>query len=128
MSPTERTLKELRRLGFACQVVEHWNPHARRRVDLFGFIDVIACTPDGILGIQATSGSNHSVRVRKIREECTENAQAWLEAGGRIEVWSWKLAQAKRKDGSKGLRKTATLRREIVANVLPTGGPNDADH
>ncbi len=128
MSPTERTLKELRRLGFACQVVEHWNAHARRRVDLFGFIDILALTPDGILGIQATSGSNHADRVRKIREECTDNAQAWLSAGGRIEVWSWKLTQAKRKDGSKGLRKTATLRREIVAYVSPTGRSNDADH
>jgi hypothetical protein len=43
MSPTGRTLAHLRKLGFPrVQVVEHWNPHARVRQDLFSCLDVLA--------------------------------------------------------------------------------------
>lgn len=72
-------------------VAEKWNPHARIRQDLFGFIDLIVL--DGLggpLAVQATSASNHASRVRKIQEERAEAAQAWLDAGGRIEVWSFR--------------------------------------
>ena len=89
-SPTARTLAELRKRGYIVAVVERWNPYARIRQDLFGFIDVLAIKsdPPEVLAVQATSGSNHAARVRKILEEC-ENAAPWLRAGGRIEVWAW---------------------------------------
>lgn len=41
MSPTRRTLKHLRALGYPLvQVVEPWNPHAPVRQDFDGYLDV----------------------------------------------------------------------------------------
>lgn len=88
MSPTQLTLRQLRQDGYLCQVVEHWNPFARRRVDLFGIIDVLACRPNELWGIQCTSAANHSARREKARE--TPELQSWLAAGGRFAIWSWK--------------------------------------
>jgi hypothetical protein len=71
-SPTQRTLKELRKRGCPLvQVVERWNPHARVRQDLFGIIDVIAIAADGdIIAVQACSGGGGDAaeRVRKISD------------------------------------------------------------
>lgn len=90
-SPTQRSLEHARRQGWTAGVVERWNPHARIRQDLFGFVDVIVLDGEpGALAVQATSASNHASRVRKIREQCAEAAQAWLGSGGRIQVWSWR--------------------------------------
>ncbi len=61
-----------------------------KRKDLFGCIDVIAVTPDCILGIQATTNSNQANRVSKILEECSEAAEAWINSGNRLAVWGWK--------------------------------------
>ncbi len=105
-SPTQRTLAECRKRGWTAGVVERWNPHARIRQDLFGCIDLIALTPDGILAIQACAGSSHATRMAKVRAE--PRTKLWRDAGGRFEVWSW----AKR--GQRGKRKTWTLRAEPV--------------
>lgn len=43
--------------------------------------------PGIIIGIQATSGSNHASRVNKAFAE--PRLQQWLAAGGRFQVWSW---------------------------------------
>jgi len=104
MSPTERTLAECKRRGWPCQVVERFCIYSKRRIDLFGIIDILAITPTGILGIQATSGTNHSARVAKADEE--PRLLAWLRAGGRFAVWSF----AKR--GAKGKRKLWHLRED----------------
>jgi len=95
MSPTQRTLEECKRLGWLAGVVERWQQQSRRRIDLFGFVDVVAIenpnyvNPPRFIAIQATSGSNVAARVRKINEECREAADAWRAAGGVIEVWGW---------------------------------------
>ena len=93
-SPTSRSLEYCRKLGLLAGVVEKWNPHAKIRQDLFGFIDLIVLDNDGVTGIQATSGSNASARVKKILAE--PRAKQWLEAGCRIEVWAWKKKKIKR--------------------------------
>jgi hypothetical protein len=87
MTPTARTLKQLRKEGYVCQVVEKWNPYARIRQDLFGFIDIVAIKDQEILGVQATSASNLSARVHKALA-CPHLA-AWLKANARFEVWGW---------------------------------------
>lgn len=104
-TPTQRTIADLKAMGFTFQVVERWNPFAKRRVDFLGCIDVIACKPGvGIVGIQATSGTNHSARREKAKAE--PKLRAWLESGARFELWSY----AKR--GARGKSKTWELRRE----------------
>jgi hypothetical protein len=67
-SPTARSLLHMRKQGYTCQVVEHWNAFSRRRVDLYGFIDVLCVKGEDIVGVQATSGDNVASRVTKITE------------------------------------------------------------
>ena len=104
MTPTARSLAELRRLGWTGEVVEKWIPQAKIRRDLFGIFDIVAITPDGLLGIQCTSGSNHASRVHKVQE--SDALPKWLGAGCHAEVWSWS------KRGERGKRKLWVLRRE----------------
>jgi hypothetical protein len=87
VSPTQLTLRQLKADGWLAAVVEHWNPHARVRNDLFGFIDVLAIRPGETLAVQATSAPNTASRVRKIAEH--PNIAAVREAGWQIEVWGW---------------------------------------
>lgn len=107
-SPTQRALALCRRYGWTAQVVERWNPHARVRQDLFGCIDLILLEAPGtgVVGVQVTSGSGHSTRVRKSLEE--PRVRQWLAAPARFEVWSF----AKR--GAAGKRKLWTLRAQAI--------------
>lgn len=86
-SPTQRTLAEMRKRGYTCEVVEHWNPHARVRKDLYGFIDVLCLGDNEVIGVQATSYSNVSARVKKIAEH--ENVAAVRRAGIALLVHGW---------------------------------------
>jgi hypothetical protein len=91
----------LRAAGATVQVVEKWNPHARIRQDLFGVIDLISLESGQIWGVQATSGTNHSARVKKSMEE--PKLHLWLACGGRFKVISW------RKSGSKWIPRTQII-------------------
>jgi hypothetical protein len=106
-SPTQRTLAELKACGWQAQVVEYWHAFAKRRIDLFGCLDIIACDPaGGIVGIQACAGASHAARRTKMLAE--PRLRKWLDAGGKAEIWSWS------KCGARGKRKTWTLRREPI--------------
>lgn len=99
MSPTQRTLKKLRDEGWTAWIVEKWNAHAKIRQDLFGFIDIVAIkSGEPVLGVQATSGSNTSARVKKAIE--IPALRTWLETGSKFTVWGWK------KKGARSKRKT----------------------
>jgi hypothetical protein len=93
-SPTQRSLKRLREMGYTVQVVEKWNPHAKIRQDLFGFIDVLAIRKGEVLAVQACAGGDASRRVQKIADH--ENVGIVRQAGIRIEVHAWrKLASGR---------------------------------
>lgn len=88
-SPTSRTLEVLRQKSGAVQIVEKWNPFAGIRQDLFGCIDIVYCNRETrkIIGVQATSDTNHNARINK---SCAEpRLVEWLKCGGEFEVWSW---------------------------------------
>lgn len=87
-SPTTRSLAKLREEGYTAGIVEKWNPHARIRQDLFGFIDVLAIKPNETLAVQTTSYSGVSARVKKIQE--SDHVAAVRDAGWRIEVHGWR--------------------------------------
>ena len=93
ISPTQNTLKQLRKNGYLCQVVERFNMFAKVRVDLFGIIDIVAIKPKEILGVQATSAINHTTRAAKAK--ASDSLKAWKEAGGKFEVWSWRKVKNK---------------------------------
>ena len=102
MSPTARSLKYCREQGWPAAVVERWNPHSKRRIDLFGWCDIVALTEQGILGIQACAGASHAARATKAKPLVAP----WIESCGIAEVWSWSQR------GAKGKRKLWVLRRE----------------
>ncbi len=78
------------------------------RKDLFGFVDIVALG-EQIIAIQSTSYPNMSARRRKIEGECTQAAEAWIRAGGRIEVWGFRkhdsFQKVERFDGTMTRRK-----------------------
>lgn len=90
MTPTARTLQYLRKANHEAGVVEKWNPHSKTRHDLFGVFDIVAITDEAVVGIQCTSGSNHSARVNKMAD-CAV-LWKWLARGCKAEVWSWRKA------------------------------------
>lgn len=96
--PTQRTLALMRKLGWNCAVVEKWIPQTRRRLDMFGAIDIVAIRPGETAGIQCTSQSNASARIKKLQAE--PNMKDWLAAGNRLMVIGWA------KKGPRGKRKT----------------------
>jgi hypothetical protein len=89
-SPTGRTFNLLKAEGFEVAVVERRLPHCHITVDAFGLFDLLALRADspGCLGVQCTSAANHAARVRKVLENPV--LPAWLRAGNRAEVISWR--------------------------------------
>lgn len=89
-SPTSRSLRLLRSEGYTAQVVEKFNPWSRTRIDLFGFIDIVAIRKDivGILGVQTTSGVNLSARIKKASQIPEFNL--WMSAGNIVEFHGWR--------------------------------------
>ncbi len=88
-SPTSRSLALLRADGYTVARVEHWNPHARVRQDLFGVYDILAIRADavGVLGVQTTSASNLGARRKKLTD-CPA-VRIWLQGGNAVELHGW---------------------------------------
>ncbi|HOY71474.1 MAG TPA: hypothetical protein PKV03_13090 [Methylotenera sp.] len=87
-SPTQRSLKYLREQGYTVAITEKWNPHARVRQDLFGFIDMLGIKDGQTLAVQTTSSSSFSERKKKI--EAHENLPLVLAAGWQVSVHGWR--------------------------------------
>mgnify|MGYP001419197460 CR=1 FL=1 len=106
MSPTARSLAHLKQLGYTAKVVEHWNPFAKIRQDLFG-VDVLALKPgEPVLVIQATTGANHAARRTKL--ESAGFVALWTCAEAALGIWSWE------KQEPRGKLKMWTFRREML--------------
>jgi hypothetical protein len=79
----------LRASGYTAEVVERWLPWANVRRDFLQCIDILAIRrgEPGVLGVQATSGSNLSARLAKAKGK--PGLRVWLAAGNRFECWGW---------------------------------------
>lgn len=88
-SPTTRSLALLRKEGYIAQIVERYNVFAHVRIDLFGYIDIVAIHPKikGVLGVQSTTVDNMSKRISKIKSIPTHIL--WLSTGNSIQVHGW---------------------------------------
>lgn len=93
-SHLQRTTELLREQGIMYQKVETYNTWAKKSVDLFHIIDILALD-GGFLGLQIC-GSDWSQHVRKMTINYRDNTIAWIEAGGRIELWGWRKLLKKR--------------------------------
>lgn len=90
MSPTQRTLQYLREQGYLCAITERWQGTKTGgvRVDLFGFVDILAINDSHTIAVQTTSHGGHSARRNKILGLYT--AKKWLEDPSRkILIISW---------------------------------------
>ncbi len=113
MSPTARALADLKEMGFIAQVVERWNAFARRRVDLFNIVDIVALREGvGVLFVQCCAGSSHAARVAKVKAE--PRLSTILASGARVEVWSYRKLCVKNKAGKRTKQKWFELRREEI--------------
>jgi hypothetical protein len=89
MSPTQLTLRKLKTDGWTTlAIVEHWNPFARIRQDLFGCIDILALKDGDTLAIQCTTYNNRWARVKKISEN--DHIANMRKCNWSIEVWGWR--------------------------------------
>jgi hypothetical protein len=93
-SPTKKSLKKLRDDGYKAAVVEHWNPFAKIRQDLFGIIDIVAVKSGNTLGVQTTSYSNLGARVKKIT--ASDMYPILKAAGWKILCHGWKKNKSNR--------------------------------
>ncbi len=103
-SPTARTLKFFRDQGAECAVVEKWiaipkHPGGGIRRDIWG-ADMLVRQGSLLMGVQSTSGSNHSHRVSK--SLANPEIMNWLHTGVGFYVYSWS------KRGPRGKRKVWT--------------------
>ena len=77
----------MRDRGFSAEVVERYNSFTRTKNDLFGFIDILCLGEGVVIGVQTTSKSNMSARIKKIMEH--ENLDRVRSAGIKILVHGW---------------------------------------
>jgi hypothetical protein len=120
LTPTQRTLRELRDQGRVCGIVERRIP-ARPGMpygitkDLFGIIDIIALDPErGVVGVQST-GTAFAEHERKLLEEKTQECVDWLSTPGTVlELWGWRKVKLKR--GGKAMRWAPRIREFTLAD------------
>ncbi|MGA9670934.1 MAG: hypothetical protein WBQ94_17120 [Terracidiphilus sp.] len=103
---TQRTLKELRKQGWSCHIVEKYIKHPGmpfgRRIDAFGIGDILCMRPpcaNGDIHSEAaialvqcfpnTSGTGFADHREKIL--AIPETKIWLRAGGKIFLYGWKL-------------------------------------
>lgn len=66
---------------------ESYNAFTKRKKDLFGIFDLVAIGNEETIGIQITSKSNISARVKKIEE--SDYLAELIRSGWRIIVIGW---------------------------------------
>lgn len=106
VSPSARSLKELRRLGYIGQSVEKRIPYKFITQDYIHCIDIIAFREGEVIGVQATTTGHISHRINKALD--IPELVGWLKANCAFEVWGWS------KKGPRGKRKMWELTRRRV--------------
>jgi len=75
--------------GYTVERGESYNAHTKRKKDLYGWIDYVGLHSDhnGVLGIQTTSKSNLTARIKKA--EAKPAYWLWLATGNPAEFHGW---------------------------------------
>jgi hypothetical protein len=93
MSPMQLSLRELRKHGWTCDVVERRVPGQFVTHDFLGLVDIIAVRESATLGVQCTSASNVSAHVKKLA--ASPHLATVLGAGWGVEVWGWRKKEGR---------------------------------
>lgn len=91
-----RAREKLEALGWLVGDVEKWLPQAKKRIDLFGIIDLVGLKDGQTLGLQVTGPTNVSGHVDKMLSE--PRLVDVLNANWIVEVWGVRNHSAR--DGS----------------------------
>lgn len=83
---TAKTIRYLQEQGYEVGKVEAFNPFARKRIDLFGIIDLVAIGGPRILGVQSC-GQNFAEHDRTIL--ASPYTKLWLK-GGDLVLIGWR--------------------------------------
>jgi hypothetical protein len=110
---TQRSLKELRKRGWQCAIVEKWLPPRGKmkfgiRQDLWGFADILACKPDThsfalIQTFPMARWKDHAEKLAAIPE-----LQVWKQTGGVVLMHGWRFG------GPRGQKKQWILKEEAI--------------
>ena len=100
-----RAVQKLEALGWQVADVEKWIAQAKRRIDLFGCLDLLAVRDGETLGVQVTSPPNVGAHVTKMLAE--PRLVDCLRAGWRIELWGVRNQSVR--DGSFALARVFEL-------------------
>ena len=102
-SPTQRTLKYLKDLGYITDIVERWIPipsvpGGGNRKDFLGIIDILAIDKEEgrLIGVQST-GQAFKDHYVKITTEGREMASLWLSLPcTELHLYGWRKVKKKR--------------------------------
>ena len=96
ISPTQLSLKHLKTNGWDVCIVEKWIAQAKKRIDAFGFGDLLGYHPEyvGATLFQVTTYDNTSARKKKILENIC--AKGWIKAGNGVIIHGWKKNKNKK--------------------------------
>ena len=105
-SPTQLSLKELRKRGYMAASIEKFNSFIKIRQDCFGILDILAVHPikKEVIGIQACTDTGGQASKHKMKAGANKNLKTWLDSGCKFKIWAWA------KKGKRGERKLWTLR------------------
>lgn len=87
MSPSAKSTKHLRELGYIVANVEKWVPGANVRRDAYGFGDLLIAGHGCIALVQVTTTAHQAARETKIRS--LPEFPEWCAAGGVVFVHGW---------------------------------------
>jgi hypothetical protein len=107
------SMELMRDEGFRVAKTERFNPFAKFRQDLYGFIDALAMDPEELVAVQSCTLSDFAGHLDKIAAH--PDAFMWLSAPARrLELHGWGL------QGPAKTRKLRVIRRLDVTKLILT--------
>ncbi len=101
------SIKKLEAEGWTCFVVEQRIPKTFITRDVYGFGDILACSPSrGVMLVQTTTGAHMANRATKTKAE--PRHAIWLAAGGRIQIHGWAVRAGQKERECRVLEITKT--------------------
>lgn len=99
MSPTQRSLADLRARGFLVDTTERWIPRTRIRKDLFGFADLAAISPEGQLVLVQVTTEAHAAhrRAKILATPAYRRLKAKGDVGILLHAWGLRGPRGKKK-------------------------------